>query len=558
MKDSPLNLNLLLPPGFLQKWNSTLSSTIPADLKLAIPPISTLLFVYLPVTLFTLLAARIIYLRHFHPLAHIPGPFLESITNLTRMYRMNTQSPPIYEYNMHQKYGPIVRIGPNFVSSDDPRHINIISHAKVDKPSYLDMPGLGMEGSMAGTRGYREHRHKRRALGPAYTLSTILKFEPNIDRLIYKFIGKINRNFASAGKEFDITHWNMYFSYDVVSEIAFGEARGFLDMEGDKDGMIASLHEAVRTGYSVIAMADTIYAVYKSLPEKFANWLLIPKLNADAGIGKMIAAAKKYVVEMRAKRASGFAGKHIVERIMEMTDENGNPVTDDYIVAELISIMFGGSDTTAGSLRHFYELVHSHPEVLTKLLAQIDQAYETHGTGKPVLPYEALTKLTYLHNCVREAQRVHSPAGSLFPRMVSEPGLDLSGFHIPAGTEIGQTPWVLCHNKECYGDPENFRPERWEESPERTRELERWESTWGFGPRRCPGQNLATTELWKIGSVMLRMFKWTRVKAPEGKPERTLWQLGIWFGEGYYYKVERRDVPEWKTFEKMMAEGVVA
>jgi len=29
---------------------------------------------------------RIIYLRYFHPLAHIPGPFFASITGLHRFY----------------------------------------------------------------------------------------------------------------------------------------------------------------------------------------------------------------------------------------------------------------------------------------------------------------------------------------------------------------------------------------------------------------------------------------------------------------------------------------
>lgn len=115
----------------------------------------------------------------------------------------------------------------------------------------------------------------------------------------------------------------------------------------------------------------------------------------------------------------------------------------------------------------------------------------------PVLPFDEVQKIDYLIACIREAQRMVSPTGNLTPRMVSEPGLTLDGMYIPPGAEIGQNPWVLGRCDTFYGDPDVYRPERWLESPERTRELEKGESTWGFGPRSCIGRNLAMLELYK-------------------------------------------------------------
>jgi cytochrome P450 len=140
------------------------------------------------------------------------------------------------------------------------------------------------------------------------------------------------------------------------------------------------------------------------------------------------------------------------------------------------------------------------------------------------------------------------------PRQVSSPGLNLDGIFIPAGAEIGQNPWVLGRNESCYRDADTYRPERWLEEPLSGGAGERWESSWGFGSRSCIGKNLALLELWKASSVLLRMFKFTIVESPEGSKSRDIKQFGFWFAEGFWYKVERRDVPEWKQYDTV---GVV-
>ena len=45
-----------------------------------------LLASYAGTALILWVVCRIVYLRYFHPLAHIPGPFLASITELYRFY----------------------------------------------------------------------------------------------------------------------------------------------------------------------------------------------------------------------------------------------------------------------------------------------------------------------------------------------------------------------------------------------------------------------------------------------------------------------------------------
>lgn len=126
--------------------------------------ISQLLLIYLPLSLISYLSYRIVYYRYFHPLSHIPGPFWESISTLFRVHKMGKGTINLHERELHRKYGSVVRVGPNLLSSWDPRHIPLIHHSKVDKPAFLDLPGLGLEYGIVSLRDHKEHQWKKRRL----------------------------------------------------------------------------------------------------------------------------------------------------------------------------------------------------------------------------------------------------------------------------------------------------------------------------------------------------------------------------------------------------------
>lgn len=59
------------------------------------------------------LVAYVVYQRYFHPLAKYPGPFLASLTNFWKAYEVGTLAFPTRLCAVHEKYGSVVRIGPN-------------------------------------------------------------------------------------------------------------------------------------------------------------------------------------------------------------------------------------------------------------------------------------------------------------------------------------------------------------------------------------------------------------------------------------------------------------
>lgn len=57
-----------------------------------------------------------IYQLFFHPLAGFPGPFMASLTDLWQTWQFYTLKQPYHLTDLHAKYGPFVRYGPDKLS----------------------------------------------------------------------------------------------------------------------------------------------------------------------------------------------------------------------------------------------------------------------------------------------------------------------------------------------------------------------------------------------------------------------------------------------------------
>lgn len=66
------------------------------------------------------------YQRHFTPLGKIPGPFFASFSRWWLVIYARRKRRHTEDIELHRKYGPVVRIGPNEVSISSPAALDII------------------------------------------------------------------------------------------------------------------------------------------------------------------------------------------------------------------------------------------------------------------------------------------------------------------------------------------------------------------------------------------------------------------------------------------------
>ena len=82
---------------------------------------------------------------------------------------------------------------------------------------------------------------------------------------------------------------------------------------------------------------------------------------------------------------------------------------------------------------------------------------------------------------------------------------DLDGYHFPAGTLLMFSQWSLHHVPDVWGDPEVFRPERWE--PKSGQSTPTWAYfPFGGGSRICIGTSLAQMELRLVAATILQHY----------------------------------------------------
>lgn len=132
-----------------------------------------------------------------------------------------------------------------------------------------------------------------------------------------------------------------------------------------------------------------------------------------------------------------------------------------------------------------------NPRVLEKLRVEIDAAFESGALSHPV-QYGALDKLEYLSAVIKECTRIFPSFQVTMPRHAPAEGLELCGYHIPAGYRAGMNPAVVLFNKEIFGeDAREFRPERWMESEARNHAMDKAMINFGAGTRTCIGRNVS-------------------------------------------------------------------
>lgn len=78
----------------------------------------------------------------FSPLSKIPGPWYTRFTSLWIKYQEFTGSRRPWVHCCHQKYGPVVRLGPNevsFMGLDAVKEIYTSGGSGYDKTEYYDL-----------------------------------------------------------------------------------------------------------------------------------------------------------------------------------------------------------------------------------------------------------------------------------------------------------------------------------------------------------------------------------------------------------------------------------
>lgn len=100
---------------------------------------------------------------------------------------------------LHEKYGPIVRLSPYELHISTPDFYDTLYSAtkKRDKYAWFFIP-FGLKGAAWSTIDHHKHRERRAALNPFFSLANVRKLQPIIAEKVQKNIERLRELKASG------------------------------------------------------------------------------------------------------------------------------------------------------------------------------------------------------------------------------------------------------------------------------------------------------------------------------------------------------------------------
>ncbi len=188
----------------------------------------------------------------------------------------------------------------------------------------------------------------------------------------------------------------------------------------------------------------------------------------------------------------------LLSMLLLSVDEDGERMNDKQVRDEAMTLFLAGHETTANALTWTFYLLSQNPDVLEKLLAEIDTV-----VGNRRATMADLKQLTYTEMVLKEAMRLYPPAWIL-TRLVKEP-IELSSFTAQPNDILIVSQYLTHRDPQLWENPDVFDPQRWTPEAEKSRPKFSY-FPFGGGPRVCIGNNFAMMEGQLLLATLLQRY----------------------------------------------------
>ncbi|CAK9154814.1 unnamed protein product [Ilex paraguariensis] len=194
----------------------------------------------------------------------------------------------------------------------------------------------------------------------------------------------------------------------------------------------------------------------------------------------------------------------MIDNMLSLQDSEPEFYSDDIIKGIILILLTAGTDTSAVTIEWAMSLLLNHPDVLKKARFELDN----YASQDRLIDEPDLSKLPYLQSIVNETLRMFPPVPLLSPHESSADST-IGGYFIPRNTMLLVNAWAIHKDPQVWGDPQNFRPERFED--EDGEGEAHMLIPFGLGRRSCPGAGLANRVVGLALGALIQCFEWERV-----------------------------------------------
>ncbi|RYC63907.1 hypothetical protein CHU98_g2312 [Xylaria longipes] len=442
-----------------------------------------------------LLLSRALYHIVIHPLASFPGPRLWAVSRLP--YIRCLWQGRLHERikDLHDTYGPVVRIAPDELSFIKAQAWNDIYCGGVGNkgfPKHAAYRNAQTFESLFDASDENHSRLRRLLKTDFFSLGAAREkqVQAYADRLIAQLRTHHSRERFGDCLPADMREWYNFATFDIIGQVVLSEDFGCLDGRAYHPWTLMVL---THFKLSALLMCSRFY-----LPLITRNHLSGPNaINSPS-------------------RQVPFSGSC-----------QGSPPTPAYpatsrteLEANCILLLLAGSDTIATSLISVTHLLCENPLILQRLTCEVRSVAPLESD----VNYTNITSnMPYLNAVLRETHRLCPPLANGPARVVGRQAATIAGIAVPPKTAVGVTYFAANRSAQNFVFPDEFLPERWLSSelaakytkdnenscrPHRIFATDARDVTRPFsvGGRDCHGQNLAMVEFRVLLARMIWNF----------------------------------------------------
>ncbi len=279
------------------------------------------------------------------------------------------------------------------------------------------------------------HQKERKLLMPPFHGEKIKSYGSSICEITEKVASRwqVNKPFLTRDVMHEIT-------LDVIMQKVFGLS------EGERSQKIKPL---------LVDWLDILNSPAR------AGFIFLKFLQIDLGAwspwGKFLRQRREIdellQAEIEDKRANpNQQGDDILSLMLFVRDEEGEPMNDNQLKDELMTLLIVGHETTATALTWAFYWLEKSPEAKEKLLQEID------SLGENANPVE-LSQAPYLTAFCQETLRLYPISANSFARIANQ-DVEIMGRKFEAETAFIINIYATHHREDLYPNSKQFKPER--------------------------------------------------------------------------------------------------
>ncbi|KAK7186865.1 benzoate 4-monooxygenase cytochrome p450 [Paraphaeosphaeria sporulosa] len=403
---------------------------------------------------------RAIYRLFFHPLSRYPGSKVAAVSKPWYEWYWNFHHKGMLVFEierLHERLGPVVRIGPNDLHINDPevfREMTKVGCHFTKDPEFYSF--ITFPGTSIGEVDPNLHKIRRQVLTPAFSPQRVQYLAPMVKNKVDRLLERFN-SFASQSQPVNMFKASKAFTMDIISDIVLGKELGCIDNPEFKNQFIEYLHASFASGWIGTA---------------FPNFL------------KFSLAFPIFPIPIMEFRNTEFNRSVVIDMLLDPASaKDHSTLNAAQLAEEVIMLLAAGNDTASDAIIVGIYQTLRNLSICQKLNQELLAAFPDITEE---ITYEKAKRLPYLTAIVKEAIRYSNPLPGKAPRVVPPGGFNLYGHTLPAKTILITSSYLLNRHPSVFPEGKNFKPERW--LTESSDHFDKYMASFYRGTRQCLGK----------------------------------------------------------------------